>query len=386
MMIPLFCHLAAPQACISMWTQLQQLSASNQVLKLHQPATFIIEDVAEMWVRSCYETLFEKILVLYNQNKSKIGVLVTGNPGIGKSFFLVYLLWRFTQLGKIVIFESAEEKKVYVFKPGKEPVLILGSPVELEELGNKGSVFLHNPMANHEPLFVNAFTVLASSPNPNNYKGFCKRRGCRRFCMPVWSEDEVMSCNSSLQSWNLKREEIEKGFSVFGGIPRFLLDYDTYYQDLRTAILESKEKELIDKAAEASTFKDYSHKLLHFDVSAEFAVVSMSFASDFVFKELIKLWEKKDALALEYFVMETSNAAMLAGARGKAFEVLAHRYLEKVNTHSTNCLEVLAYAIHRKDSNHGWFAGWAFSHQGPVNWCHFNTCTTTNDMFNVWEE
>jgi hypothetical protein len=193
--------------------------------------------------------------------------------------------------------------------------------------------------------------------------------------MPVWSEDEVMSCNSSLQSWNLKREEIEKGFSVFGGIPRFLLDYKTYYEDLKTAISESKEKEIIEKAAEASTFKDYSHKLLHFDVSAEFVVVSMNFASDFVFNELIKLWEKKDASALEYFVMETSNAAMLAGARGKAFEVLAHRYLEKVNTHSALGFlkEVLAYAIRRKDSDHDWFAGWSFSHQEAVNWCHLNT-------------
>jgi hypothetical protein len=71
-------------------------------------------------------------------------------------------------------------------------------------------------------LFVNAFTLLASAPNPNNYKGFCKRMGCEKFYMPVWSEDESLSCNMSLQKWNVDEEVMIKRLSVCGGNLRFL--------------------------------------------------------------------------------------------------------------------------------------------------------------------
>ena len=284
-----------------------------------------------MWFRRCYQGLFDKILHLYNENKPETGVLVTGNPGIGKSFFLIYLLIRFAKLMKTIVLELAEKGKVYLFKPGQDPVLIPGSLAELEELEDKSTIFLHNPKANQEPLFVNAFTVLASSPNSNNYKGFCKRMRTQKFYMPVWSKDEVLSCNRILHTWKHDDELMVKNFSVFGGIPRFLLKYDFYYSELKEAIAKIDVKQIISAAAEPDTFRDFSHKLLHYDVSAEFIAVSMDFASDFVFEELINRWKRQDASELEYFVMETSSSAMMAGPRGKAFEILAHRYLLKVN-------------------------------------------------------
>jgi hypothetical protein len=319
-----------------MWAQLQQLSTSGQVLKLEQPATFLVEDASEIWFRSCYEGLFNKIMDLYNQNRAEIGVLVTGNPGIGKSFFLIYLLLRFAKLKKTIILQLAEKKKAFLFKPGQDPIVVLRPLAELEELEDKSTIFLHNPKANKEPLFVNAFTVLASSPNPNNYKGFCKRMGCEKFYMPVWSEDEILSCNMSLQKWNVDEEVMIKRLSVCGGIPRFLLKYDSYYEDLFQAISKTDAKAVISAAAEPDMFKDFSHKLLHYEVSAAFTAVGMNFASDFIFDELVNQWEQQGASDLEYFVMETSSSATMAGARGKAFEKVAHRYLEKVSTLSVD--------------------------------------------------
>jgi hypothetical protein len=112
--------------------------------------------------------------------------------------------------------------------------------------------------------------------------------------------------------------------------------YDSYYNDLIEALAKIDVKQIIGAAAEPETFRDFSHKLLHYEVSAAFTAVGMNFASDFIFDELVNLWEQQGASDLEYFVMETSSSATMAGARGKAFEKVAHRYLEKVSTLSVD--------------------------------------------------
>jgi hypothetical protein len=140
----------------------------------------------------------------------------------------------------------------------------------------------------------------------------------------------------SLQKWNVDDEVMIKRLSVCGGIPRVLLKYDSYYEDLFQAISKTGAKAVISGAAEPDMFKDFSHKLLHYEVSAAFSAVGMNFASDFIFDELVNQWEQQGASDLEYFVMETSSSATMAGARGKAFEKVAHRYLEKVSTLSVD--------------------------------------------------
>jgi hypothetical protein len=108
---------------------------------------------------------------------------VTGNPGIGKSFFLIYLLIRFVILQKVIILQLAEKDRVFLFKPGQDPVVVDIPLADMAELEDTNTIFLHNPKANEEPVIVKAFTVLASSPNPNNYRGFCKRMRLACCCL-----------------------------------------------------------------------------------------------------------------------------------------------------------------------------------------------------------
>jgi hypothetical protein len=323
--------LAVPEDLANMWTQLQSLEACDKVLKLSEPAFFLRKQINEIWIRDCYESLFDTIFQRYQPKMPERGVLVTGNPGIGKSFFLLYAMWRFVRLNITVIFESAEQGKVYLFKAGRLPNVAQGSPTMLKEIESEETVFLHDPKPGHEPLQVNAFTILASSPNPSNYKGFSKRNHSETFFLPVWTEQEIRSCNQALKSWNKTDEDISNGFSKFGGIPRFLLDQDKYTGLLQAAITTCRPQHIIQNAGAPDNLGEYSHKLLHYEVTSDFKAVTMNFASDFVFDSLTKQWEEDNKLALETFVMETSRAASLAGARGRAFEVAAHRYLLEVS-------------------------------------------------------
>jgi len=229
-------YIAVPEALSAMWAQLQGLEAVGKVLKLTGAAIFFRKPLQEVWIRDSYEKLFEVLLKLSCQELPQVGILVTGNPGIGKSFFLLYAMWRFAKLRKTIVFESAEAGKVYLLKPGQDPIVMEGRCTIFEELDSETTIFLHDPKPGVEPLHVNAFTILASSPNPSNYKGFSKRDNSEIFYLPVWTVDEIRSCNAMLTSWNLTDDQLTDGFSKFGGIPRFLLKQEKYSKALQAAI------------------------------------------------------------------------------------------------------------------------------------------------------
>jgi hypothetical protein len=327
--------LAAPEACISMWRQLCSLHTSSQVLSLEPPGSFLQRDLVEIFIRDSYQKLFEKILCFYNERQA--GVLLTGNPGIGKSVFLRFALYCFLELGKVIAFEAAEQNKVYIFKPGEEPKTYSGDLAYLPELEDRATIFLHDPKAGQEPLQADAFTILASSPNPMNYKGFRKQIKVHTLYMPVWKLGELLTCSNSLKSWKLSPETITQRFSVFGGIPRFIEKYDEYYPDLIAAIEFCDTDSLLTTATKPDLFAKFSHKILHYDVSSSFQAKSMTFASDFVFKRLVEQWELKSKQALEIFVFRTTHITSLGSARGKAFEALAHQRLIQVGTIKICC-------------------------------------------------
>lgn len=50
----------------------------------------------EFYVRECYATYYDEILRLLSRKHLEV-VTVTGTPGIGKSMFFAYFLWRYSQ-------------------------------------------------------------------------------------------------------------------------------------------------------------------------------------------------------------------------------------------------------------------------------------------------
>jgi hypothetical protein len=328
-----------------MWLQFQEHKSLDKVFGLKAPGVFLLQSIDEIWIRDCYENLFNKILSEYDQGRPEKGVLITGNPGIGKSMYLFYLLWRFCQLGKTVVFELAGHKVAYLFKPG-EPPQVATSADKFPELQLSSTIFLHDPMPGNEPIFANAFTVVASSPNPKNFKAFCKRDGSRVFYMPVWREDEVKACNSALKSWKFPKQQISDVFSKFGGIPRFLKDPLHYETLLMGSIKSCVPEDILHSGDRPDVFDSFSHKLLHYVVSEDkFTAKSMNFASDFVFDKIVEEWEKDNDIALEEFVVKSKQKPLLAGARGRAFEIVGHKHLMKVGLFLAFHLELVCSLI-----------------------------------------
>ncbi|GBC04945.1 hypothetical protein RclHR1_05970002 [Rhizophagus clarus] len=213
-------------------------------------------NITTLFVRESYLHISKIILERTNIRR----FFITGNPGIGKTFFGYYLLYKLAQQNKTVVYHkrnkppilfsnddvySISEDNIYTFK---------------DYLGNENVWYI---VDGREPTDYNAKTILVSSPQKVNYGAFYKIGTTIQY-MPVWSWEETDTCRKELFP-QLSQKAVRELYDRWGGIPRFTLFY---------ALNESQQR-LLDKAinsVNASIFKfvgestdDNSaiHKIVH---------------------------------------------------------------------------------------------------------------------------
>ncbi len=186
---------------------------------------------SSLLARSCNAGLYERIQEFKNDRDSDGGgILLTGSPGIGKSWFLMYTIYRLTAEPSVpaIILHSAKHFSAYWFKPDGT-VSVIRDPVGVDfiPIVDKNTWYLYDANEDADECFpIRAFTVVAASPNKRHYKGFRKQMGTMRLCMPPWTLDELFAVRGVL-SPKLKNdvlevtdEEMRKRYEMAGGIPR----------------------------------------------------------------------------------------------------------------------------------------------------------------------
>mmetsp|Transcript_1142 Transcript_1142/g.1461 ORF Transcript_1142/g.1461 Transcript_1142/m.1461 type:complete len:538 (+) Transcript_1142:34-1647(+) len=315
-------------------SQLMEIDDDAEVISLRDGVHFHYKErFSELIVRDCYKKLFDIILDSYGTAESQ-GTIVTGNPGIGKSYFLFYCLFRFIKLGKTVVFESSQQNSYWLYRPNEATLCLEGvSPedVFLEQLRSRSTVFLFDPNKD-SPTSVKAFTIIAASPQIENFKEFFKTEGVNKLFMPGWSRAEVEKMPSSLTS-DQKSEMYQK----YGGIPRYIKNDLKWGAILFGKVDACNPTDVIKSAGLLENYRE-SHMLLQYVVNDDYQVESVQFASNYIFELLIKKWETSNKEALNLFFHETKAIKGLGVARGKVFEVLAHRVLVKGGTYRTRKL------------------------------------------------
>jgi hypothetical protein len=331
------------EATSALWEQLQTITLQGKVLSLQQPAYFLlVENGREMWVRKCYEDLAKIIMDLYEKRlnmrdlNSRVGVVITGNPGIGKSFFFFYLLWVLAQRKVCVVLRLAQENITCLFRPEEAPQVVGGSFFRFKELDCVETVFLHDPKPGEEPPKVNAFTIIASSPKKSNFRDFLKRK-TTKFYMPVWSLEELESCNSAL--WKMSPKDLRSAFLKFGGITRYIVDPETSLLALQEAINQAENLDSLFKdASKIELAPESSHKLLQYSVSESFEVSCIQFASEYVYKQLRERWYKNNELQEIRDFLRYENFAEKKGMCGFQWQWLARNRLLRVCMYVYVCM------------------------------------------------
>ncbi|CAI2177193.1 17279_t:CDS:2, partial [Funneliformis geosporum] len=147
------------------WNALPSADIVDDILSLESGVFPNIRDnPSKIFIRKAYTDIFKEIKALIESHKY-YRFVITGNPGIGKSYFLFYLLYELAKSGETVVLDSHERVKCIVFK---------NAMVKLEKIDKLGHILNEETtwylVDTKKPLKYGAITILVSSPNPQYYK------------------------------------------------------------------------------------------------------------------------------------------------------------------------------------------------------------------------
>jgi hypothetical protein len=207
-------------------------------------------------VRPGVKLMWESVLqdILDNPEKKVTTSIVTGNPGIGKTRSMDYLLRLLLLRNELVFYDQREQGVVFVFVPPSIHKLdetyrvyfteyFKGSETWLSAQSGQSPPFYlynppHHPDKNGAPPVgnLNFHLVIAVSPNPDHVKGWWKSpSNLRKHIMPSWTLDELLAVCPSL--FKMNEEDVISRFCRYGGVLRAIVgDTKVYESGLRDGV------------------------------------------------------------------------------------------------------------------------------------------------------
>lgn len=265
--------------------------------------------------------------------------IIIGTPGIGKSLFLFYLLWKLLQnKGERVLFVYGDDKIYYDGQGGVFEIDQL-PPVLNHDFWTKDLWCLFDAKKkntiNWLP-FTKCSFILSTSPRKDLYNDFKKEEPEPLWnYMPIWTEEEMQ--NLATNCFPGRNDTWRQRFEILGGVPRFV------FEKIRTdatelvliACTQCDLNDVIRIIGPHSTISDKTkvvHTLIHMDSVAPFDECSVQYASQTVLEIIVR--KKGDEARREMqSLLASCNGNPLASALcGYIFEPYAIDLLEKGGT------------------------------------------------------
>ena len=270
--------------CTKFWNSLAQLKAKDQILKFTDIPPFFPDGMTALLIRESYVGLFEKIID--NLSRKLHRMAISGNPGIGKSLFLFYVMWRLSfmeNVGTVVLRRAKDNEKIYIFTKSR-CWYIMGNNKEFDDiLGLRDTWYLTDNLL-PVPGEVKAVTILVSSSSRKYYADFIKYSATDSLrYLPVWTFEELITASTLYESMSL--DLVKERYFLIGGIPRFVLE--KFDENLKDIIEEAISRLDIDKIHSIlngfrQNENDINHKIVHFVVNDSFGMVTLQFSSIYV--------------------------------------------------------------------------------------------------------
>ncbi|RHZ85356.1 hypothetical protein Glove_66g167 [Diversispora epigaea] len=342
------------------WRALKNAPCDNKFLKLSEDTRFLGKErgSSTLFIRKCYRDL-ENVVLDHKIDKLRI----TGNPGIGKTFFGYYLLYLLAQQDATVVYDNYNETKPFVFE-GKNAFIINSDYIDVY-LRKKAVWYI---VDGKEPKDVNAKTILVCLPKREHYWNFDKYTGVVTIrYMPTWKWKEIKECWQELYPQKIKKETARDLFMKWGGIPRFVLEKgnDETHQNKLTGAIPDCKMDIFDFIGESSIGKDdISHMIVHLRVNlpvedddelvddelvvpndsghqldrngnTPYTLITVRFASDYVREKVTLQLEAR----IRERLLEKTKAGTGSPLLGSSFEYMAHRILQNGGNFDVRPLE-----------------------------------------------
>jgi hypothetical protein len=171
----------------------------------------------KLFLRTCYAEMFNLLLA----NKCiKEKFAISGTPGIGKSLFFFYMLWRFVQpdeswkpknilyqLESYFFFIDIEKKEFYDVSKAFARHFVKASDVYIID-GEVRKLLPHSGL-----------TLFISSPCSRRYRKYVTHQDPMKFCFPIWMRDELEECRMLCYP-HVSQDALQATYDVYGGVAR----------------------------------------------------------------------------------------------------------------------------------------------------------------------
>ena len=325
------------------WNSLRNIRDEEGFLRFPVRPEFFPSEFGTLYIRRAYEDLFNIICENRDpENPEQLtGMAISGTPGIGKSVFLFYILWRLAnmELAKTVVLRRrGDEGCIYVFRNDGCWITMNRKDIRLL-LKDPTTWYLADALLS-PPGNLDAVTIVVSSPAEKYYSEFLKwSHVAPLHYLPVWSLDELRLV---APFYRRELEGVEERFNMIGGLPRYVLEKKV---DLVKLISQSINKLALDKLllialGKISKEDQISHRVVHFKVEPPFYTdCTLTMASVYALNEASKKFLSHSEREVKYFLYCTAGMLSLAFFRAKVFEGYAHQKLSEGGNFPMRCLE-----------------------------------------------
>jgi hypothetical protein len=240
------------------WNAIKVLEINEKDLFLKLSDANILGEqggTSTLFIRNCYRDLSTIVL-----NDTKQRMRITGNPGIGKTYFGYYLLYLLARRGATILYENVAKKSSYVFD-GEEAFRTYDKIITDSYKSRRDVWYIVDGM---EPEKVNAKTILVSSPKKSHFEHFDKYSTVTIRYMPEWSLYEIHTCKNEMFP-NINEERVNTLFSMWGGIPRFVLENadDIVQQQKLMSAVDLCGDKIFDCIGGHDANPEISHNIIH---------------------------------------------------------------------------------------------------------------------------
>ena len=339
----MFLKPASNAGLTSFWNSLHGLQDKGGLLRFPVRPKFIPVHLKRLYIRESYKDLFN---IIWKNQKSKDltkrlhRMAITGTPGIGKSVFLFYVMWRLANMKTtktVILHRRAHKRRIYIFQ--NEGCWRTRKISDIDDLLDDPKTWYLTDALKPPPEERDSITILVSSPAGKYYETFIKYPGTAPlYYLPTWSLEEL---NIAAPYFGVKPQLVESRFDKIGGIPRYVLEKD---EDLGVRIKRSLGKLALGKLesialGEVSKEDEISHLIIQFEIDPTYSDFTLNVASDYVMDAILDRYVGRRERKLRNFIADTEGLSLLSGAHARAFEGYAHRVLSRGGTFLVRSLD-----------------------------------------------
>ena len=315
-------------------TAIEDNAISTSVLQF--PVPMPNTELNQIYIRGCYDRIYDEYI-----RKCK-NTLIIGNPGIGKSYFTLYVAYRLlADYPTASILYGSGFDGYYIYKCGRD-VRRMTPPTDplpyvdyyVFDCGQSKSAVLLDVLTAGS----SKKSIVCSSPDKRKYKDYykgCIVAGTRgpvsvRICMPTWTWDEVAFCSQHLYNI-IPMPIVKKRFNVWGGIARQIFRF--YIQDDDEEMLLGKIRATDIQGVLSVVNADIPVTSISSDIlhahpkEGNYASVVTKFASQFAAQRVYEKLERTSHASVISTMSAAANHPCLRGVYGLMFESYCHSQL-----------------------------------------------------------